>query len=108
MSQTQFATLQAIHAPARLLSSGGQPVVFMPELSFRAANRDEHMDVLLVPWCHSGYKTRLFFSRAIRERGQNWTEHCLLERTWWAPSWNGIEDTMPWREMLFAHLRAVA
>jgi hypothetical protein len=66
------------------------------------------MDLLLVPWSHSGYVTRLFFERAITLRGQNWQSHRVVERTWWTPSYNGVAPTLPWREMLCAHLRSVA
>ena len=107
-TNTEFEKLKSMHTNARLLTQGGQPMVLLPAFSFRAAGRDQLMDLLLVPWAHSGYSTRLFFERAIRERGQNWTEHCFLERKWWTPSWNNVPATFPWREILGAHIRGVA
>lgn len=105
---TEFATLTALHSIARLLSEGGRPVVLLPRFSFQAAGKDAQMDLLLVPWEHSGYVTRLFYERAIPERVQNWSQHVVLSRNWWAPSWNHVPATYPWREILLAHLRAVA
>lgn len=107
-TEKQFSSLKAMHADARLLTETGQAVVLLPAFSFRAAGHNERMDLLLVPWTHSSYTTRLFFERAIKERGQNWKEHYVVDRKWWAPSWNGVLATLPWREMLCAHIRAVA
>lgn len=103
----QFAGLSAMHDSAVLLSEGGQPVVLMPGFGFTAGGQAQTMDLLLVPFAHSGYVTRLFFARQIAGRGANWKEHRIAERNWWAPSWNNVPATMPWTKMLLAHLRAV-
>jgi hypothetical protein len=106
---TELERLRSMHSPVRLLSERGHPVVLLPAFSFRAAGQDQIMDLLLVPWAHSGgYPTRLFFERALRERGQNWTEQYAVDRKWWTPSWNGVPATLSWREMLGAHIRGVA
>jgi hypothetical protein len=107
-TETEYSALKLLHAAARLLPEGGRPVVLLPAFSFRAAGRDQKMDLLLVPWEHSGYATRLFYQNAISERGQNWTQHCVIDRNWWAPSYNGVLTTLPWREILCAHIRSVA
>jgi len=102
-----FAALKALHGASVLLKEGGQPVVLLPGLSFRGACANVTMDVLLHPSAHSGYVTRLFFQRQIAERGQNWTSHRVIEREWWAPSWNEVQPTLAWPSMLCAHLAAV-
>lgn len=104
----QYEQIKALHGTATLLKEGGRPVVYLPGLSFSAAGRGETMDTLLVPFAHSGYDTRLFFERQIPERGSNWTQHRVVDRTWWAPSWNHVPERLPWTAMLGAHLRAVA
>lgn len=106
--EAQLAQIQRLHGGALLLREGGKPVVLLPKLAFRVANRIETMDLLLVPWNHSGYVTRLFFERALPDRAQNWTTHRVVERAWWAPSYNNVPAELPWREMLCAHLRSVA
>jgi hypothetical protein len=103
----QFAGLKAMHDGAALLSEGGQPVVLLPGFAFTTGVQAQVMDLLLVPFAHSGYVTRLFFARQIAGRGANWKEHRVVERNWWAPSWNNVPATMPWTKMLLAHLRAV-
>ncbi|UFW90474.1 hypothetical protein BjapCC829_18830 [Bradyrhizobium barranii] len=103
----EFAGLKAMHDGAVLLAEGGQPVVMMPAFSFTAGGHVQTMDLLLVPSAHSGYITRLFFARQIAGRGSNWKEHRVVERNWWAPSWNHVPVSLPWTKMLLAHLRAV-
>jgi hypothetical protein len=106
---TEIKKVRAMHATARLLSERGQPVVLLPAFSFRGAGQDQVMDLLLVPWAHSGgYPTRLFFERPIRDRGRNWTEQYAVDRKWWTPSWNGVPAAFSWREILAAHIRGVA
>lgn len=104
----EFASLKVMHPGAVLLKEGGQPVALLPAFGFTAGDQPHKMDLLLVPFAHSGYITRLFFARKIDGRAANWNEHRVAERNWWAPSWNHVPASMPWTQMLSAHLRAVA
>lgn len=104
----EFAGLQAMHGSAVLLKEGGQHVALLPAFAFLAGGEPQRMDLLLVPFCHSGYVTRLFFAQQIAGRGANWNQHRVIERPWWAPSWNDVPATLKWTQMLSAHLRAVA
>ena len=103
-----FAHLKALNKNAVLLKEAGKPVVLLPGFSFTAAGRAATMDLLLVPFEHSGYTTRLFFERKIDGRARNWSQHRVVDRNWWAPSWNNVPVNSPWPEILCAHLRAVA
>ena len=103
----KFVPLKAMHERAVLLKEGGKPVAWLPAFSFTAAGRSETMDLLLMPFEHSGYTTRLFFERKIDGRGNNWTQHCVADHNWWTPSWNNVPASWPWPEILCAHLRAV-
>ncbi len=105
---TEMQRMQALHDKAVLLQEGGQPAVLLPEFRFKAAGRDETMNLLLVPQAHSGYATRLFFERQIGGRGNNWAQHYVAGKSWWAPSWKDVAATLSWTAMLCAHLRAVA
>ncbi|MEQ1756029.1 MAG: hypothetical protein ABL973_18045 [Micropepsaceae bacterium] len=104
----EIACLKAMHAGATLLKEGGQPVALLPAFGFTAGDRAYKMDLLLVPFAHSGYITRLFFAQQIEGRAANWTQHRVIERNWWAPSWNHVPVAMRWTQMLSAHLRAVS
>lgn len=104
----EFARIKSMHQRAVLLKEGGKPIALLPAFSFTAAGRREIMDLLLVPFEHSGYTTRLFFERQIAGRGRNWTQHRVMDRNWWVPSWNEVPASAPWSEILCNHLRAVA
>ena len=103
----ELARLKAMHETAALLKEGSQTVVLLAAFAFTAAGRVETMDLLLVPFEHSGYITRLFFEHKINGRGNNWTRHRVVDRNWWAPSWNHVPADLPWPAMLCEHLRAV-
>jgi len=102
--------LRAVHPDCMLLKEGGVHVVLLRGFSFCAAGKDMQMDLLLYPAAHSGYVTRLFFEASLEGRGEsrNWTRHRVVDRDWWAPSWQNVTPTLPWPAMLCAHLRAVA
>lgn len=105
---SNFAGLKAMHREAVLLKEGGQAVALLPSFGFIAADSAFRMDLLLVPFLHSGYETRLFFERKIEGRGANWNQHRVIERNWWAPSWNHVPASLRWTQILLAHLRAIA
>lgn len=109
-AEAKFTALKAVHPEATLHTEGGNPVVLLPNSKFLAGGKTQEMSLLLVPFSHSGYATRLFFERALQGFGQsqNWTEHTVLSRKWWAPSWKDVAPSLPWLSMLCAHLRAVA
>jgi hypothetical protein len=107
-AELQLASLRQICPGAKLLTEGGKPVVVLPDLQFQAAGTAAKMTLLLVPFEHSNYKTRLFFEKQIEGRGQNWNQHRVVDQQWWAPSWQGVSADLPWTEMLLAHLRCVA
>ena len=104
----ELARLKAMHETAVLMKESGKPVALLPAFTFTTAGRVETMDLLLVPFKHSGYDTRLFFEHMINGRGNNWTHHRVVDRNWWAPSWNNVPAILPWPAMLCDHLRAVA
>ena len=107
----KFAALQAMHPAASLHTEGGQPLALVPGAKFIiAGGKSMEMTLLLFPAAHSGYVSRLFFERKLEGvgRSQNWNQHTVLGRAWWAPSWQGVNPDQPWTSMLCAHLRAVA
>lgn len=103
----KFVALRAQYPAAALHTEGGQPVVYLPETTFRAGGKTLTMGLLLHPSAHSGYVSRLFFEQKIEGRGNNWNQHQLIGRMWWTPSYQGVSPDQDWLPMLFAHLRAV-
>jgi hypothetical protein len=106
----EFAGIQAMHPSAMLHKEGDKPLVLLPHFKFRVGGKTVQMALLLHPSEHSGYVTRLFFEQKLEGTGQsrNWTEHTVLSRKWWAPSWKDVIADQPWTSMLAAHLRALA
>jgi len=101
----ELRKLRRVCRRAELWEDGGLPLVHLPEVKVQHAGETVTVDALLSPRAHSGYPTRLFFSRAFPARGQNWSVHNIMGRSWHAMSWNGVEESLPWDEMLGAHLR---
>lgn len=103
-----FDALRKLHADCALMKEGGVPAVLLRGFAFRAGDAEQRMDLLLYPAPHSGYMTRLFFERQVPGKGANWNRFRVVEREWWAPSWQSVPESMAWPSMLCAHLRAVA
>jgi hypothetical protein len=104
----EFTRLKMLHADAVLLQEGGKPVVLLPKFAFVSGTDNVTMDVLLHPSPHSGYDSRLFFEHQIDGRKANWSQHRVLDRNWWAVSWEKVKPPLSWTAMLCEHLRAVA
>ena len=95
-------------AGARLVNETGQKVVFLPSMTFQAGSGEETQDLLFVPFRHSGYNSRLFFTRKINTGvARNWTEHNLLNRSWWSPSYS-VDTSLSWRDQILQHIKVVA
>ncbi|SIT56152.1 conserved hypothetical protein [Mesorhizobium prunaredense] len=100
----QLAALRRINRRAELWDEAGQPLVFLPGMNVRHAERTVMVDGLLCPRGHSGYTTRLFLSQAFPNRGQNWTVHQILGRVWHTMSFNNVPASLRWTEILANHL----
>lgn len=103
----QLDALKQICPAATLLTEGGKAVVLLPNMQVVSAGQTLTMTLLLVPFEHTGYKTRLFFERKIDSRGSNWNQYRVVEKQWWAPSWQGVSADLSWTAILLEHLRCV-
>ncbi len=109
--QAELAKLQKVFPAAELWDEGGQPLVFIPDLCFRSAGKIIQTDGLLCPRQHSsaGYATRLFLRHQVPNKGQNWAQHVIRGMTgWFSPSYENVPASLPWLEILAAHLRGYA
>ncbi len=105
---SRLEALKRLHSDCLLLKEGGVGLALLRNFGFRAGDAEQRMDLLLHPAPHSGYTSRLFFERPVSNRGSNWSQHRVADRSWWAPSWQHVSATLPWPSLLAAHLRAVA
>jgi hypothetical protein len=101
-----FATLKAVYPDAEIMADGGVDHIFIPKLPILSGSSHITLDALLRAGEHEGYSTRLLVERQIDGKGQNWKQHQILGRTWWAPSWNHIPADLPIISMLANHLAA--
>jgi hypothetical protein len=110
-AQADLANFQKVYPAAELWDEGGQPLVFIPGLCVRSARAVIQTDAILCPRRHASasYPTRLFLRQQVPNRGQNWSHHVIRGLSgWYSPSFDGVPDSMPWLEMLAAHLRGYA
>jgi hypothetical protein len=90
---------------ATFIKDGPDGFVHLPSLKIPTGKEFIVRDALLSLNAHSGYASRLFLSAPIPNRGNNWTVHTIMGRTWHTPSW---KDVLPGRpiEMLLQHFGA--
>ena len=99
--------LRRISPEASLLKEADKQYVHLPVLKVPIKGVMADLEGLLCPGEHTGYLTRLFLSQKIPDRGQNWTDHTILGKTWCTWSWNGVPASLPLTEILIGHLRAL-
>jgi hypothetical protein len=91
-----------------LFDETGRKVVFLPTMQFQAKSGTSTQDLLFVPFHHSGYDSRWFFTEQLLETAaQNWKQHNLIGRTWWAPSFC-VNTNLSWRDQVLQHIKAVS
>lgn len=104
-TDSEIATLQRVCTGARVLEEGSVSYVFLPDLHLPAGCDPGVVNALLRPSPGpDGYTSRLFLSVAFPHRGQNWTTHHILDRTWHAFSYNNVQADLPFIEILSNHL----
>jgi hypothetical protein len=103
-SPEDLAELKDLCPGANYVAEGGYQFVDLPGLKIPVGNATEIRNALLSLGAHTGYMSRLYLSAPIAGRGQNWTSHTVLGRSWHTPSWNNVPPARP-IEMLQQHLK---
>jgi hypothetical protein len=99
--------LRSICAGARMLMEAGHHYIDLPGLTFLSNGSVIRRDGLLSIEPHSGYTTRLFLSTPVPGKGNNWSVHTIVGRTWHTWSWNNVPANLRLAEILAEHLRAL-
>lgn len=99
-------SLRPFSEKAEILVGDGREFILLPGLKLTVNGIARVLDGLLCPSEIQGYKTRLFLSESIPEKAQNWNPFTFFGRTWYAPSWQGVEASLRLPQMLRAHLDA--
>lgn len=100
--------LQHICEGPLVLTESGTVYVSLPRLRLPCGCEPAVADALLRPGSGpDGYTSRLFLSAPYPLKGQNWTTHHILGRTWHAFSYNGVPADLHLIEILSNHLRVL-
>ena len=102
----QMEELKAICPDAREMSEAGLAYVYLPGLRLPEGSNPAQEDGLLCLQSREGYPTRLFLSQQIVGKGNNWNSFRVLDKTWFACSWNNVSSALRPAEILAEHLRA--
>jgi hypothetical protein len=102
----QMEELRAICPDAREMSEAGLAYVFLPGLRLPDGSNPPQADSLLCLESREGYPTRLFVSQQVAGRGNNWNSFRILDKTWFACSWNNVSSALRPTQILAEHLRA--
>src|ERR1700730_7598413 len=104
LPQELLTELQYICEGVKEMAEGGYTFVYLPSLYIPA---QQAMDALLCIQPRDGYMTRLYLAAQIQGRGNNWTAHRILDRTWFTWSWNNVNPDLRPAQILAEHLRAL-
>jgi hypothetical protein len=85
------------------MTEAGFRYIYLPGLKVGT----ETMDALLCPQPKDGYLTRLFLERPVRGKGNNWSSHRILDRTWHTWSWNHVSADQRPAQILVEHLQGL-
>lgn len=106
-SEDELAELRAAFPGASSASEGGITYFLLPKLALPPGCVPDVLDALLCPTARDGYVTRLFFAQRIeRPPRANWNTFHILDRTWHAPSWQGVAANLRLVQIVAGHLRA--
>jgi hypothetical protein len=100
----EFDELKRICPGAKEMPEASIDFILLPDLKISGQGQ---VDGLLCPQARDGYPTRLFLSKEVPGKGNNWTTHRILDRTWWTWSWKDVSADLRLAEILAAHISAL-
>ena len=100
----QLAEFRVIYPEAQAMTEAGFDYVHIPKLVLPEGNTPVEVEALLCPQMRDGYMTRLFFTTPIPGKGNNWTQHHILGRTWQGCSWQNVQAGQGLAQILLGHL----
>lgn len=103
----ELKKLRTVYPSAEIWPDNVQKLVYLPDLKVRSGKEVFVTDALLYPYPRDGYSSRLFFKDSFPNNGQKWSVFNICGKTWYACSWQGILNTVPFAEMISGHLRAI-
>jgi len=107
LSDEALAELCTVCPGAVPMDEGGITYIYLPSLKLPTGRSPSEVQGLLRPQAAGidGYSTRLYLSAQFPERGKNWTQHRILDKSWYTFSFNNVPATLRPIEILANHLR---
>jgi hypothetical protein len=106
INQEQLEAFKVVYPEAKAFSEGGFDFVHIPKLVIPGDDQSEEVEALLCPQMRDGYATRLFLSKQIPGKGNNWNAFHILGRTWYSWSWQNVQANQELTQILMGHLAA--
>lgn len=107
ISSEQLIELEGCYGEAKVLAEANFEFVHLPKLKFLSDGTEVEVEALLCPQMRDGYSTRLFLSVPFTGKGQNWTQHQILGRSWHSWSWQHVPAEQRLIQILLCHLKAL-
>lgn len=109
LSDEALTELRAVCPGAVPMDEGGITYVYLPSLRLPTGRSPSEVEGLLRPQAsgNDNYSTRLYLSAQFPERGQNWTQHRILDKSWHTFSFNNVPATLRPVEILANHLEVL-
>jgi hypothetical protein len=102
-----FKDFQTAYPEATVFTEGGFDFIHIPLLKMPGDSNPSEVEALLCPQMRDGYATRLFLSAEIPGKGNNWTQHHMLGRSWFSWSWQNVHSAQQYIQILLGHLDAL-
>lgn len=96
--------IAALCSSAAVMEEGGLTYVHLPRIVLPDG---EDAEALLCLSGRDGYPTRLFLSRRVAGKGNNWSVHRILDKVWHTWSWRDVPADLRPIEVLMSHLGAL-
>ncbi len=109
-TETELRELDQLCAGAKEYTEFGNNYILLPQLRLPGGCTPAAVDALLSLSSRDGYPTRLFFAQHVTSKnGLNWNAQNvpILQRSWFAYSWNCVSNQGRPVEVLAQHLRAL-
>ena len=108
VKEDDILEIRAVCPDAAPMQEGGAVYVYLPKLLLPAGCDPPEVEALLRPGQGpDGYTTRLFLSHAFPSKGQNWTVHHILDKTWHTFSYNNVPSDLRLIEILANHIKVL-
>lgn len=105
--QDQIEELKKVSSSVGIATEGGYTYILLEKLRLPEGCVPVEVDALLCPMPHTGYLSRLFFAEKINGGANgNWNGNIrVLDRNWFAISWQTNSQNISLIEKLMIHLK---